>query len=118
MAVNPGSDTVSLFTIDGASGGTTVNLVDQVSSGGAFPVSMAASVDGKQACVLNGGNDCVIQCYALGGGKLSPTGSASLGLNQTNPPSGCAGYSSLWKKRRDSTSLLIQSRWNGVTSSV
>lgn len=82
FAVNAGSDTVSVFGVNG----DRLQLHQVVASHGAFPVSIA--VDGRLAYVLNAGLAGDVSGYRIGGGKLHPiAGSArSLGLSNSSPP--------------------------------
>jgi DNA-binding beta-propeller fold protein YncE len=82
LAVNAGSDSVSVFAADG----DNLQLVQIIGSGGFFPASVAVS--GNLAYVLNAGGDGGINGYRIAGGKLQPIeGSArALGLGNANPP--------------------------------
>ena len=66
FAVNAGSNTVSVFTVDG----THLRLRQVVGSGGTFPASIA--VHGDLVYVLNALDDGAIQGYRLINGDLSP----------------------------------------------
>jgi 6-phosphogluconolactonase (cycloisomerase 2 family) len=83
FAVNAGSNTVSVFNVDG----TKLRLRQVVDSGGTFPASIA--VHGDLVYVLNGLNDGAIQGYRLTDGNLSPIAGSwrALGLvpDPTNP---------------------------------
>ena len=83
LAVNAGSDTVSLFRI---SGGDRLSLRQVISSGGSFPVSIA--VHGHLVYVLNAGGAGALEGYGLFGYHLSAIGGShrSLGLANTTPP--------------------------------
>jgi 6-phosphogluconolactonase (cycloisomerase 2 family) len=82
LAVNAGSDTVSVFSIRG----DRLKLRQVVSSGGVFPASIA--VHGRLVYVMNAGNAGMLQGYRLAGDKLHPLrGSGrSLGLANVDPP--------------------------------
>jgi 6-phosphogluconolactonase (cycloisomerase 2 family) len=82
IAVNPGSDTVSVFAVNGA----TLRLVQQIGSGGLFPDSVA--VHGDLVAVLNAGGVGSVAEYRLHGGELVALadGVRSLGLDNTTPP--------------------------------
>jgi 6-phosphogluconolactonase (cycloisomerase 2 family) len=82
LAVNAGSDTVSVFGVDGAR--LTLNQV--VASGGAFPSSIA--VRGDLAYVLNAGGAGSVQGYRVQGGRLHPIANSarSLGLSNADVP--------------------------------
>ncbi len=83
LAVNAGSNTVSLFRV---ARGDKLKLKQVVASGGQFPVSIA--VRGHLVYVLNAGLDGSVQGYWLAGNHLWPIpgSSRSLGLANTNPP--------------------------------
>ncbi|MDE3064383.1 MAG: hypothetical protein KGJ36_01785 [Acidobacteriota bacterium] len=94
VAVNPGSDTVSVFSVHGAS----LQLVQQVGSGGSFPDSVASH--GDLVAVLNGGGAGSVAEFRLLAGTLTPVadGVRTLGLSNTTPPDfvhspGQVGYS-------------------------
>jgi 6-phosphogluconolactonase (cycloisomerase 2 family) len=82
LATNAGSDTVSVFEVDG----TSLKLVQQVASGGLFPNSIASF--GNLVTVLNAGGAGSVQEFSWSKGKLVSLGSEnrSLGLNNTTPP--------------------------------
>jgi 6-phosphogluconolactonase (cycloisomerase 2 family) len=82
LAVNAGSNTVSLFRVHG----DRLRLVDVEPSGGDFPASIA--VDRKLVYVLNAGGAGIVQGFRIRGNALVPlAGSArSLGLANTVPP--------------------------------
>ncbi len=82
FAVNAGSDTVSVFGVSG----DKLRLRQVISSGGAFPVSVA--VHGDYAYVLNALAGGTLYGYRIAGGRLSPIpGSArGLGLDPTATP--------------------------------
>jgi hypothetical protein len=83
LAVNAGSNTVSLFRV---ARGDRLLLKQIVASGGQFPVSIA--VRGHLVYVLNAGLDGSVQGYWLAGNHLwpIPDSNRSLGLANTNPP--------------------------------
>jgi 6-phosphogluconolactonase (cycloisomerase 2 family) len=76
-AVNAGSNTVSVFAVDG----DRLTLRQVVDSGGTFPVSVAAS--GRLAFVLNAGGAGSIAGFRVAGGRLHPIqgSTRSLGLS-------------------------------------
>jgi hypothetical protein len=82
FAVNAGSNTVSVLHVNGVD----VTLVQQISSGGLFPVSIAVRDD--LAFVVNGGGAGAIQGYRIENGMLHmiPGDNRPLGLSNTNPP--------------------------------
>ena len=82
LAVNAGSNTVSLFRVRG----DRLRLRQVIASGGQFPVSIA--VHRHLVYVLNAGLDGAVQGYWLSGDHLWPIWGSSrmLGLGNTNPP--------------------------------
>lgn len=82
FAVNAGSDSFSVFAVDG----DTLSLLDVLPSGGAFPDSI--TVHGKFVYVLNSGGAGSVQGYRIDGHNLHAINRSnrSLGLGNTNPP--------------------------------
>ena len=82
LAVNGGSDTISVFRVDGS----RLALSDVVPSGGAVPSSIA--VRGNLVYVLNSGGVGSIQGFRLSGWQLRPLRNTNraLGLDNTIPP--------------------------------
>ncbi len=82
LAPNAGSNTVSVFSVNGA----TLHLNQIVGSGGPFPASIAVHDD--VAYVLDAGLAGYVQGYRIAGGTLNPIAGSqrSLGLANTNPP--------------------------------
>jgi 6-phosphogluconolactonase (cycloisomerase 2 family) len=90
LAVNAGSDTVSVFAVFGP----YLHLIQQVPSNGNFPVSI--SVHNNLVAVLNSGGAGSVSEYQLQWGRLVPTGQTrSLGLSNTTPPNFLAGAGQL-----------------------
>ncbi|HVB70626.1 MAG TPA: beta-propeller fold lactonase family protein [Acidimicrobiales bacterium] len=94
IAVNPGSDTLSVFAVGGAS----LQLIQQVPSGGDFPDSVTSH--GDLVAALNAGGLGAVAEFSWHGGVLTalPEAVRSLGLNNTTPPDfvhspGDIGYS-------------------------
>jgi 6-phosphogluconolactonase (cycloisomerase 2 family) len=86
LAVNAGSDTVSVFAVFGP----YLHLVQQIPTNGNFPVSIA--VQGNLVAVLNAGGAGSVTQYQLQRGRLVATGQTrSLGLSNTTPPNYLAG---------------------------
>ena len=85
VVTNAGSDSVSVFRVDGAS----LELRQVLPSGGAFPVS--ATIHDGLVYVLNAGGDGSVTGYREGSGGLHAIGTTSLGLGNTNPPFFTAG---------------------------
>jgi len=82
LAVNAGSDTVSLFRVHG----DRLRLKQVIASGGDFPVSIA--VHRHLVYVLNAGLDGSVQGFWLSHDHLGTIGGSNrtLGLGNTNPP--------------------------------
>jgi 6-phosphogluconolactonase (cycloisomerase 2 family) len=94
IATNPGSNSVSVFDVFGP----YLHLVQQIPSGGAFPVSITSH--GDLVAVLNSGNAGSVSEYRLVWGRLVALNNEtrSLGLSNTSPPyylagAGQVGYS-------------------------
>ena len=87
IATNPGSNSVSLFDVLGP----YLRLVQQIPSGGSFPVSITSHND--LVAVLNAGGAGSVSEYRLAWGRLVPVnnGTRSLGLANTTPPFFLAG---------------------------
>ncbi|KAI0058207.1 hypothetical protein BV25DRAFT_1830389 [Artomyces pyxidatus] len=108
-AVNPGSNTVSLFKIDPNTPSLLTQFGLPVSSEGEFPMSLAFNSAGNQVCVLNGGSINGVNCYMVDStlGLVAMNNSVrSLGLNQTTPATGPAGSASHVIFSEDGKSLV------------
>jgi 6-phosphogluconolactonase (cycloisomerase 2 family) len=82
IATNAGSDTLTVFAVDG----THLSAIQQLSSGGLFPDSIATS--GRYVTVLNAGGAGSIAEFQWFNGRLVPIPGQvrSLGLSNTTPP--------------------------------
>jgi 6-phosphogluconolactonase (cycloisomerase 2 family) len=82
FAVNAGSNSVSVFGVDG----DTLHLHQVIASGGSFPASLAVHED--TLYVLNAGGAVNVSGFRIDDGKLHPlpAGTRSLGLALSNPP--------------------------------
>jgi len=86
LAVNAGSDTVSVFAVFGP----YLHLIQQIPTNGNFPVSIAVHDD--LVAVLNAGGAGSVTQFQLQWGRLAGTGQTrSLGLTNTTPPNFLAG---------------------------
>ena len=85
-AVNPGSDTLSVFAVRG----TRLRLLQVIASGGSFPVSVA--IHKSLVYVLNAGGDGTISGYRTDDQRLTPIPSSvrSFGLGNATPHSSSA----------------------------
>lgn len=91
FTVNPGANTVSMFTIPKNDPWHPKLVGAPVPSGGDFPMSVAYSPKHRLACVANSGAKNNVQCYEVTPAGLRPSGeSMPLPLNQTTPPVGPA----------------------------
>ncbi|KAG8731387.1 hypothetical protein FRC12_019759 [Ceratobasidium sp. 428] len=112
FVVNAGTNTVTMFKINHMNP-TEIHMIGKVStriytpkapkliiviqpvsSGGEFPVSVAFSEQTNEVCVLNGGRINGVQCYwtdMIKGLVPIPNTTRSLGLNQTTPATGPPG---------------------------
>ncbi|KAI0040256.1 hypothetical protein FA95DRAFT_1585087 [Auriscalpium vulgare] len=96
-AVNPGSNTVSLFKINADNPSELTHFGTPVSSEGEFPMSLAFNSKGDQLCVLNGGQINGVSCYKIDSnlGLVAQNNTVrQLNLNQTTPANGPAGSAS------------------------
>jgi len=93
-AVNAGSNTLSVYSID-PTNPTNLELIGKpVGSGGEFPVSLAINKAGTTVCAVNGGFVNGVACYSVDKTKgLTPIANTvrSLNINQTTPANGPAG---------------------------
>ena len=87
VAVNAGSDTVTVFSVNG----TSLRRTEVIGSGGLFPSSIA--VHGSTVAVLNSGGAGSVAEFTLNNGTLTakPGEVRSLGLSNTTPPGFVAG---------------------------
>lgn len=113
LAVNAGSDTVSVFAVRG----DHLNLREVISSGGSFPASLA--VRGDLVYVMNAGGAGELQGYWLSGDRLYAIGGSgrSLGLANATPPNfltspGQVGFSA------DGSRLIVTTKASGSTIDV
>ncbi|KAJ7248167.1 hypothetical protein B0H12DRAFT_728939 [Mycena haematopus] len=108
-AVNPGSDTISVFTIDPTNPTNLEMIGKPVGSGGQFPVSLAINEAGNTVCALNGGAINGVACFSVDKTKgLVPIANTvrSLNLNQTTPANGPPGTVSQVIFNEDNTQLI------------
>ncbi|KZW01918.1 hypothetical protein EXIGLDRAFT_666077 [Exidia glandulosa HHB12029] len=91
FAVNPGSNTIAMFTMDAADP-TKLTMVGQpVSSQGEFPQSIAIHPTSGNICVLNGGKVNNVACFTPDPeqGLVAIAGTLrEIGITQSTPPMG------------------------------
>jgi len=82
VAVNAGSNTISVFDVRGAA----LRLVQVLPAGGLFPSGLA--VHGRLLYVLDAGGTGAVSGYRIAGGRLHPIegSTRTLGLANANPP--------------------------------
>lgn len=76
---------------------------------GEFPVAVTFSKKNKVACVVNSGGDANIACLSVSKKGMTPLPNTvrTLGLNQTNPPTGPANTVSDILFNQDQSQLLV-----------
>ena len=109
FAVNAGSDTVSVFAVDG----TNLHLVQTVGSGGSFPVSIA--VHGRLVYVLNARNGGSLQGYAVLLNHLVPIPGSkrALGLTPVTGPDEFTHTPGQVAFSPDGSQLIVTTKANG-----
>lgn len=85
FVTNAGSDSISVFSVRGVS----LDLVQTISSGGSFPVSIDRH--GNKVYVLNARDGGSISGFTIKGGRLVPISNSTTGLGFT-PESGSAEF--------------------------
>ncbi|KAL5331234.1 hypothetical protein ACEPPN_000763 [Leptodophora sp. 'Broadleaf-Isolate-01'] len=109
VAVNPGSNTISMFSIS-ATDPTVLTMVGKPANTlGEFPVSVALSTSLSQACVANSGAKAGVACFAMSAKDgLTPLDTClrPFELNQTTPPVGPLNTVSQTFFNGDSTMLI------------
>lgn len=108
-AVNPGSNTLTLFSIN-EQNPVEISVIGQPqSTEGEFPISVAFNKDGSKACVLNGGQVNNVNCFKVDQNTgLQPIQNSlrSIGVNQTTPATGPAGSASHVVFSEDDSKLI------------
>ncbi|KAI0704076.1 hypothetical protein C8Q76DRAFT_753556 [Earliella scabrosa] len=107
--VNPGSNTISLFSIDPKDPANITPLGDPISSEGEFPMSLTFNEAGSRLCVLNGGAVASVNCFSVDpklGLIAIPNSLRSITLNQTTPPNGPPGSASNIVFNHDESKLM------------
>jgi len=115
VAVNPGSNTLTMFNIDPQNPGQLTMAGGPVSSGGEFPVSATISKANGNVCVLNSGAVNGVQCYTADPGlglQVIPNSLRSLELKTVTPPVGPADTPSQILFSEDGTQLFAAVKGN------
>jgi 6-phosphogluconolactonase (cycloisomerase 2 family) len=111
FAVNPGSNSVSVFRVSG----DQLRLSQVVWSGGDFPVSV--TVHGNHAYVLNALGGGTLSGYRISGGRVSPLPGSSRGLGLgTTAATAFTGTPGQVTFSPDGRSLLVTTK--GATNAV
>ncbi|KAG9228045.1 hypothetical protein BJ875DRAFT_272675 [Amylocarpus encephaloides] len=108
VAVNPGSNTISMFLIDHQDP-TKLRMVGKPADTlGEFPVSVTISSKLSMACVANSGAKAGIACFSMSKAGLKPLDKTlrPFELNQSTPPVGPTNTVSQTFFNADSTALL------------
>ncbi|RDL38339.1 Uncharacterized protein BP5553_02679 [Venustampulla echinocandica] len=109
VAVNPGSNTLSMFAID-STDPTKLTMVGQpVDTLGEFPMSVALSTTLNQACVANSGAKAGIACFSMSATKgltALDTSLRTFNISQKTPPVGPTNTVSQTFFNADSTALM------------
>ncbi|KAF8197454.1 hypothetical protein BJ912DRAFT_1020787 [Pholiota molesta] len=107
--VNPGSNTLAVFSIN-PNDATSLQMIGKpVGSGGEFPMSLTINKAGNTVCALNGGAVNGVGCFKVDPKQgLVPIANTvrSLGLNQTTPATGPAGSASHIIFSEDNSQLI------------
>jgi hypothetical protein len=108
-AVNSGSNTLAVFSINPADA-TNLQMIGQpVGSNGQFPMSLAINKAGNTVCALNGGEINGVSCFKVDKtAGLVPIANTvrSLNINQTTPATGPAGTASHVVFSEDNSQLI------------
>ncbi|KAI0091292.1 hypothetical protein BDY19DRAFT_904738 [Irpex rosettiformis] len=115
-AVNAGSNTVSLFSINPKNPTDIQQIGQPVPTLGDFPISVAFNSKGTQACVLNaGGLTNGVNCFkidkSLGLVPIKDTFRA-LNLSLANPPTGPANTLTQVLFNKDDSNLIVTVKGN------
>jgi hypothetical protein len=115
MAVNAGSNTVSLFEISHRNATKLTMIGKPANTLGDFPMSITISATLSQACVANSGSVAGISCFAICDERgLIPLDTAvrPFDLKQTNPPAGPENTLSQVFFNQDSSLLMATVKGN------
>jgi hypothetical protein len=121
VAVNPGSNTITMFNID-PNDATNLTMVGKpVNTLGEFPTSLTLSAKLGQACVVNGGAKAGVSCFSMcaeNGLTALDTSLRAFDLNQTTPPTGPANTVSQIFFNEDSSALLTTVKGNPAVNNT
>lgn len=121
VAVNPGSNTITMFSINSADPTKLTMVGKPVDTLGEFPVSVALSTKLKQACVANSGAKAGIACFSMSlsqGLKPLDTCLRPFDINQTTPPVGPTNTVSQTFFNADSTALITTVKGNPAVNNT
>lgn len=121
VAVNPGSNTVSMFHIDSADPTKLTMIGQPVDTLGEFPMSVTLSKKLGQACVANSGAKAGIACFYMSARKgliALDTCLRSFNINQTTPPVGPTNTVSQTFFNVDSTALMTTVKGNPAVNNT
>ncbi|TVY57955.1 hypothetical protein LCER1_G002355 [Lachnellula cervina] len=120
IAVNPGSNTVSMFSINPSDPTKLTMIGAPASTLGEFPVSVTISQKLAIACVANSGAKSGIACLSMTAHGLKPLDKAlrPIPLGQTTPPSGPLNTISQTFFNADSTALLTTVKGNPMVNNT
>jgi hypothetical protein len=98
-----------MFVIDKKDPTKLTLLGSPANTMGQFPVAVAFSDKHGVACVVNSGGQANVACFSVANNCLTPLPNTvrSLGLNQTNPPTGPANTVSDIVFNKDQSQLLV-----------
>lgn len=119
-AVNAGSNTLSLFSIDPRNPTQLKMVGEPVDTLGDFPVTVALSAPLSLACVANSGARAGVACFRITKRGLAPADGPlrTLDINQTTPPAGPAGTVSQAFFNNDKTALLVMVKGNPAANAT
>jgi len=115
IAVNPGSNTITMFSIDSKDPTKLTMVGKPVNTLGEFPVSVTISTTLHQACVANTGAKAGIACFSMSpqhGPSCVDNVLRPFALNQTTPPSGPLNTVSQVFFNADSSALITTVKGN------
>jgi len=110
VTISPGSNTISLFSIDAEDPTKLTHVGKPVNSGGEFPNSVVINSKGTTVCVLNGGAVNGVNCFTVHpvlGLVPKPNTQRFLNVTQTTPPTGPLGSLSTIVFSPDEKKLLV-----------